>query len=828
MGKTRLAEELVAWARSRRWAVEVLRVGTSRVPLGALIELIPDPVPAELWGAYRAALRALAERSAGGRPLLLVVDDAQLLDEVSAALIHHATRRSHVLPVLTVRAAGDLPGPIAALWADGLVAHLRLGPLDRDTSDALVEAVVGADVSATLRRRVWELAAGNPLLIRELLETGVDRLAGPLDLDPGERLVTAVTARIGVLSDAEREVAELLAVAHPLELDLLVGDADGEARRALTRLEQRGLVRVHRDGRRWMVSFAHPLYGEVLAAGLGGVQRRERSAQLAGRLAATGLRRRRDLVRLARLQLDAGVPPEPTLAVRAAAAALQSFDYGAAEQLARMAWQAAGDPQALLVLGEALLRTGRGQEAETVLAEGAATATDPLLRCRILVARAHALAFALGRVSDARRVLDDALAECSDGPQRLLLRVAAAWVAALGGSFKQAIHLGREVLDDPAVDDELRLRTAIIATLGQVMVGRIEEAQPAIDLGLELARRLRAVMPDAEDLLWVNRVMGAALVGDLDGAAAIAQRGYDAAVAEGAPEVIALWANTLGFVAERRGRLREAHRHLTEAEELSRHHDPFAIRGLALGLRSVVCAQVGDRAGWQRDVEELTRTTAPEDRRTAVLAGRAQVWGLVLEGRDEQAARCAAEQGRAGLEADSANWAVVVLHDAVRIGVSGPVVDLLDAAAGEVDRRLVEVMARHAHAVAAEDPAGLLGVADAFAAMGFEVYALEAYAQAQRAAAADRATATRARARIAELRPRHPQLRTPALRILPPLLTRREAQIARLATRLTSREIAEELSISVRTVDNHLASVYAKLGIGGRDELRAALGLEQL
>ena len=51
-------------------------------------------------------------------------------------------------------------------------------------------------------------------------------------------------------------------------------------------------------------------------------------------------------------------------------------------------------------------------------------------------------------------------------------------------------------------------------------------------------------------------------------------------------------------------------------------------------------------------------------------------------------------------------------------------------------------------------------------------------------------------------------------------LTPRELEIARLATgRLSSREIAAHLVVAVRTVDNTLGLVYAKLGIERREEL---------
>jgi DNA-binding NarL/FixJ family response regulator len=66
---------------------------------------------------------------------------------------------------------------------------------------------------------------------------------------------------------------------------------------------------------------------------------------------------------------------------------------------------------------------------------------------------------------------------------------------------------------------------------------------------------------------------------------------------------------------------------------------------------------------------------------------------------------------------------------------------------------------------------------------------------------------------------------TPALRQLrPDVLTRREWEVAALAARgLSNRDIAALLVVSVRTVENQLHRVYAKLAVGGRDELASAL-----
>ncbi|MEU4654921.1 LuxR C-terminal-related transcriptional regulator [Streptomyces sp. NPDC023723] len=58
-----------------------------------------------------------------------------------------------------------------------------------------------------------------------------------------------------------------------------------------------------------------------------------------------------------------------------------------------------------------------------------------------------------------------------------------------------------------------------------------------------------------------------------------------------------------------------------------------------------------------------------------------------------------------------------------------------------------------------------------------------------------------------------------------PGLTGQEARISELARAgYSNREIADTLFLAVRTVEFHLSSVYRKLGVSGRKELRAVLG----
>jgi DNA-binding CsgD family transcriptional regulator len=66
--------------------------------------------------------------------------------------------------------------------------------------------------------------------------------------------------------------------------------------------------------------------------------------------------------------------------------------------------------------------------------------------------------------------------------------------------------------------------------------------------------------------------------------------------------------------------------------------------------------------------------------------------------------------------------------------------------------------------------------------------------------------------------------RTPNLAPISAILTRREHEVAVLASRgLSDREIAASLHLSVRTVQSHLQRTYRKLRINGRSALPSSL-----
>ena len=142
---------------------------------------------------------------------------------------------------------------------------------------------------------------------------------------------------------------------------------------------------------------------------------------------------------------------------------------------------------------------------------------------------------------------------------------------------------------------------------------------------------------------------------------------------------------------------------------------------------------------------------------------------------------------------------------------------------------LTTAYASHAQARALRDPAGLEEVATAFMACGATLYAAEALAEASRLSRLhDRPRdADRLERQASALAESFDGATTPGLVVTSTLvaLTPRQLEIARLAVAgLTNSEIAERLAIAKRTVDNHLHTTYAAVGVTGRGGLRALFG----
>jgi hypothetical protein len=327
VGKTRLVREALAEARAAGRDAELVAAtrAAASIPFGAVSHLLP---PAERLGddrldTLRRSATLLAERGRG-RPLVLAVDDAHLLDDASAALVHQLALRGLAVVLATVRAGAPTPDSVVALWKDGLARRFDLPALAPEATAELLGVVLDGPVDGVTRQEVLRVAEGNPLYLRELvlggLETGALRRVDGVwrwkgGLAGSTRLVELVEARLGALGETARAAVELVAWGEPLPVGVLERLVDEDAVEAA---ERSGLLTMEWSGRRVLARLAHPLYGEVLRATLPVSRARAVAEQLAAVFGTGGLRRRDDLLRVGAWQLEAGVAARPALLLEAA------------------------------------------------------------------------------------------------------------------------------------------------------------------------------------------------------------------------------------------------------------------------------------------------------------------------------------------------------------------------------------------------------------------------------------------------------------------------------------------------------------------------------
>ena len=170
-----------------------------------------------------------------------------------------------------------------------------------------------------------------------------------------------------------------------------------------------------------------------------------------------------------------------------------------------------------------------------------------------------------------------------------------------------------------------------------------------------------------------------------------------------------------------------------------------------------------------------------------------------------------------------------LLHAAVSVGISPALVgSRLRTAVSGADSDWCLALADHVTALEARDGDSLDAVACRFENIGALLQAAEVFADAAAAhGEAGKKTSSRTSAsqhdrlmQACEGASRVVPRRTPGVR-----LSAREREVALLAGRgLSNREIAERLSLSVRTVESHVYRVCTRLGVSRREALGPLVG----
>ena len=289
IGKTRLADELAAWAahrgvtvaHARSYAAEgdlgfgvvaswlrnaevLARLRHSQVADCAELSRIvpelgepgapPQRSVAELdtLRLFDAAALALTSRH---EPLLLVVDDAQWSDAPSLQFVHYLMRReatSALLVVATVRRE-DL-GPhhplvslVDALTIADTLTEVALGRLSPAETHALASDLTGSEMEEQAADALYAETEGNPLFVVETARARSTASSSARSMTP--RLRAVIDSRLAQMNGSARRVLEvaatigrsftpqLLAAAGRLDDDTIVEGLD--------ELWRRGLVREH-------------------------------------------------------------------------------------------------------------------------------------------------------------------------------------------------------------------------------------------------------------------------------------------------------------------------------------------------------------------------------------------------------------------------------------------------------------------------------------------------------------------------------------------------------------------------------------------------------
>jgi tetratricopeptide (TPR) repeat protein len=516
VGKTRLAREALDRV-SRKDARTHWLVGSRSarsVPFGALAPLLPtkpaEP-PSDGAGLMRFVEQSLKEQRGEGR-MVIAVDDANLLDDPSAALIQQLASHGVASLLLTVRSEEPAPDAIARLWLEGTCTRLEVQPLSRSEVDELVSHLLGGEVEQRTLERLWRFTEGNVLFLRELAldalatgdlrtEEGIWRWRGAPAAGP--RLGEVIAARLGDLEGRVKEPVHVLAIAEVLglaSLEAWVG------RDAVADAEAGGLIRVEHDGRRRPVRLAHPLYGEVVRNRLPAVVHLEITRRLARELAAHGARRRGDVLRLGTWYLETGDSSHADV-LTAAADFARALDNPLSVRLARAALEGGGGFAAGLVLGWALDDGRDGPGAETVARRLLSDTATDAERAKAAQLLADVLLFLAGRPDEAERVLVEAQSAIADPARQAEVQAQRSLVLLNTGRTGAAMALGRAVLDVTDSPPIARISAANAYVAASMLTGRTDAALEVLARCDMIARAFLDRYPIASDLLNMRPIV---------------------------------------------------------------------------------------------------------------------------------------------------------------------------------------------------------------------------------------------------------------------------------------------------------------------------------
>jgi DNA-binding CsgD family transcriptional regulator/energy-coupling factor transporter ATP-binding protein EcfA2 len=827
VGKSTLARALADTLESGGSTVRYV-LGTqtgSTVPLGAFYRSVTVDAPQEPAAMLAAAQRTL-EREEN---LVVVVDDAQLLDPLSSTLVHQLAASGCARLIVTIRSGEPVPDAVTVLLKERLLLSLRIEAFTREQTEALARAVLGGVVDTRLINELHGRTAGSPLLLRGLLGAGREsgvlvrtdagwQLRGALRAD--RQLYDLLEFRLQSFAPEELEAVEILAAAEVLDWEILRGLCDVEA---VGRLERRGVIQLVADGSNTVARLDHPVLGEAAMQRAGVVRTRELTSVLAQQLQnqmqtqkeRSGLPDARTRIQLAQFLTRSDLSPDLDLIIRAAASAMTMSNFACGEELARFAFDRGGGLPAAIVLAEAMGWQGRSAEVEAVLGAFDPEGADELMTAHGCMRAANL--FWSGQIEQARLELANASDRLKSDASVGLITAMEVVFTFFSGDVSTAIETGLALCacDVPPVATAW---AAAATCWALALTGRYGDVHRIADMGLRAAD-LGHSGPLRLVIGW-GEVMALTAAGDFSAAEQVWKR-Y-AAMPAGALAVHAVVNAMLGLVDLARGALQSACDAFQNSLSAMSRGSPFSWLMLVAALSAQAEGARGDSAAAAAALRRSEEAYGPQ---TAVFLPElelARAWERAAVG-DTMAAQTHAVRA-AQIARQSGMYAVEMraLHTAVRFDDRSQTGRLAELAT-TLNTALAEAIAQHARGLADHDGDVLDAAADRFADMGAVALAADAAAQAARGHAhtGQRGKEMKSSTRAHWLASQH-EIRTPAVHsVARPLpITDREREIVMLAAAgLSNRQIAQRLSVSVRTVEGHVYRIFAKLGVEHREQL---------
>jgi DNA-binding CsgD family transcriptional regulator len=827
VGKSRIAREALSSAGSQGCEVRWI-VGTSSartIPLGALSSWA-EPAGNDSLDLIRGAIASLTSASPG-KKVVLGVDDVALLDHLSTFVVHQIIQRRAAKVVLTIREGESIPTATRELWKGEQFDRLDLESLSKAALTALISATLGGPLDQQAAGRLWTLTRGNPLYLRNIVERevaderlklqdGYWRWLGDPVLPPS--LVELIEGRIGGLPSSVSDVIDALAVGEPIELGALTRITDAAA---VEQADIRGLIALDQVGDRVEARLAHPLYGGVRRNRAAATRLRRLRGLVAAELAASDDRDdMRVVVRRATLSLDSDLEPDSDLLVRAARGAVWLWEFPLADRLAAAAMLAGGAADAKLIRAYALSCSGRGREADALLADIKAGELAEAMQGRVAFLRATNRLFTLADPVGAKTLIDDASRAAGPQARSCIDAFLTVYWAAMGKPHA-AIESSGEFIWKELPDLVAQRVTAWALAVAFGELGRANEAVAAAKAGYPVPIRSFVIITDAH----IGALLLAGRIADVgEPTEMIRQRQI---------EFRAFQSFQVGTVVAGRaalgcGRLQAAISLLTESIETVQASSGSNGWGYRCQIAlTTALAMRGSTDEAESSLVRLDNQRHPSWRYLDYEYAIAKAWVAATQGAVSEAitiSLAAAETARSNGQFAPE---VMCLQTATQFGERscGPRLRELEAI---VEGPRAGVAARFAEALDDDDGAELAAVSAEFEDMGDLIAAVDAAAHAAIAYRHHdlRGSALGCSARAEALAEQCGGARTATLRKaverLP--LTDREREIVMLIGQgLSNRDIATRLTLSVRTVESHIYKAMAKTGTSNRDELAGLL-----